>query len=89
MILGFLILGAIACYVSMFGLVTPQHSGGGSWDLSPLAGFIIGAPTWLISFPIIYFPLYSKIKHRPTSYMIATIIAFILTLLIPYLIIRS
>jgi hypothetical protein len=89
MVFGCLLLGAVACCVSVLVLVTPEHRGGGSWDMSPLAGILLGAPTWLVSFPVIYSFSRAKAKDRSSCFAIATVGAFILTIAIPFLIIRS
>ncbi len=87
MVVFYLLLGIIACFISMIVAPIPQDRGGTNADF--LAGVVYGAPTWLVSFPLIFFVSHLKIKDRASCFVIATLCAFPLTIFIPYALIRA
>jgi hypothetical protein len=84
MVLLCLALGACASFLAMLFLTTPEHRGGGSWDYSPILGLVYGAPTWLVSFPIIYFLLRSRAQEVASAFIFASVGSFVLTIAVPF-----
>ena len=68
----------------MLFLTTPEHRGGGSWDYSPIFGIVFGLPTWLITFPPIYFFSRSKAQETSAAFIFASLGSFILTIAVPF-----
>jgi hypothetical protein len=83
MVLLCLALGACASFISMLMLTTPEHQGGGSWDYRPIFGAVFGLPTWLVSFPVIYFFSRSKAQSELSAFAFASLGAFVLTIVVP------
>lgn len=84
MVLLSLALGVCASYLSMLFLTSPEHRAGGSWDYSPILGLVYGLPTWLMSFPFIYFLLRSQGQQKSSAFTFASVSSFILTIAVPF-----
>ncbi len=82
----YLISGVAASFASAYSFAIHGSRGDGSWDLSPMLGFVVGGPVWLITFPMIYF---TRLRKRPgfaAAFLISSAGAFLATLTIPQLV---